>query len=326
MPIKSYRQAINEALRDAMQSDDRVIIIGEDVASMGGVFGVTQGLAETFGTERVIDTPIAETSIIGAASGAALTGLRPIAELMFVDFVGVCWDQIYNQAAKFRYMFGGQQKTPLVIRTACGAGLRAASHHSQTLFPMFTATPGLHVVMPSNAYAAKGLLASAIKSDDVVIFLEDKTLYDSKCEVPDEAYEIPLGQAKIIREGTDVTIVAFSKMVNTALKAADELSKQGISCELIDPQCSSPFDKQAVLNSVSKTHKLIIVEEAPPRCNLACDVAAMVAEEGFSHLRAPIKRVTAPHTPIPYAPDLEDDYIPQAKDIILSVQELTNYA
>ena len=231
MPKKSYRQAINEALRGEMRRDANVIIIGEDVAggegatgetgNVGGVFGVTGGLYKEFGPGRVLDTPISESAIIGAASGAAVTGMRPVAEIMFVDFVGVCFDQIYNQAAKFRYMFGGHAKTPMVIRTMIGAGFRAGAQHSQTLHPLFTMVPGLKVVMPANAYDAKGLLISAIRDDDPVIFMESKVLYDTEMEVPDEAYRIPFGEANVAREGKDMTFVAFGPMVRRAIEVAE---------------------------------------------------------------------------------------------------------
>ncbi|WP_309604533.1 alpha-ketoacid dehydrogenase subunit beta [Phenylobacterium sp.] len=325
MARKSYRQAINEALSQEMRRDSRVIIIGEDVAGgqgasgetggVGGVFGVTGGLYKEFGPERVLDTPISESAIIGAASGAALTGLRPVAEIMFVDFVGVCFDQIYNQAAKFRYMFGGKAKTPMVIRTMIGAGFRAGAQHSQTLHPLFTMVPGLKVVMPSNAYDAKGLLISAIRDDDPVIFMESKVLYDTEAEVPDEAYRIPFGEANIAREGKDLTFVAFGSMVPRALAVAEILAKDGVSVEVIDPRTTSPLDEDAILESVEKTGRLVIIDESPPRCSLAADIAGMVASKGFRALKAPIGQVTCPHTPVPFAPNLEDEYLPNPRRI-----------
>jgi pyruvate/2-oxoglutarate/acetoin dehydrogenase E1 component len=325
MPRKSYRQAINEALRGEMRRDPNVIIIGEDVAGgegasgetggVGGVFGVTGGLYKEFGSGRVIDTPISESAIIGAASGAAVTGMRPVAEIMFVDFVGVCFDQIYNQAAKFRYMFGGKAKTPMVIRTMIGAGFRAGAQHSQTLHPLFTMVPGLKVVMPSNAYDAKGLLISAIRDDDPVIFMESKVLYDSEMEVPDEAYRIGFGEANIVREGKHLTFVAFGPMVPRALAVAEILAKDGVSVEVIDPRTTSPLDEGAILESVEKTGRLVIIDESPPRCSLAADVAAMVAGKGFRSLRAPIGQVTCPHTPVPFAPNLEDEFLPNPRRI-----------
>lgn len=332
MSRKTYRQAINEALRQEMRRDPNVILIGEDVGGgqggsgpvgeVGGVLGVTKGLYAEFGPERVIDTPITESAIIGAASGAAVTGMRPVAEIMFVDFVGVCFDQIYNQAAKFRYMFGGKAKTPLVIRTMIGAGLRAGAQHSQTLHPLFTMVPGLKVVMPSNPYDAKGLLIQAIRDDDPVIFMESKVLYDTEGEVPDEAYRIPFGEARVAREGRDLTVVAFGAMVPRALAVAEALGKEGVFIEVIDPRTTSPLDETAILESVEKTGRLVIVDESPPRCSLAADVAAMVADKGFHTLKGPIKQVTCPHTPVPFAPNLEDEYLPNARRIEVAVRQL----
>ena len=325
MARKSYRQAINEALRQEMRRDSKIIIIGEDVAGgegasgetggVGGVFGVTGGLYKEFGPDRVLDTPISESAIIGAASGAALTGLRPVAEIMFVDFVGVCFDQIYNQAAKFRYMFGGKAKTPMVIRTMIGAGFRAGAQHSQTLHPLFTMVPGLKVVMPSNAYDAKGLLISAIRDDDPVIFMESKVLYDTEAEVPDEAYRIPFGEANIAREGKDLTFVAFGPMVPRALAVAEILAKDGVSVEVIDPRTTSPLDEDAILESVEKTGRLVVIDESPPRCSLAADIAGLVATKGFRSLKAPVGQVTCPHTPVPFAPNLEDEFLPNPRRI-----------
>lgn len=325
MPKKSYRQAINEAITQEMRRDPTVVVIGEDVGGgqggsgqtgeVGGVLGVTRGLYKEFGPSRVIDTPISESAIVGAAAGAALTGLRPIAELMFVDFIGVCLDQIYNQAAKFRYMFGGKARTPLVIRSMIGAGLRAGAQHSQTLHPWLTAVPGLKVVMPSNAYDAKGLLIQAIRDDDPVMFLESKVLYDTRADVPDEAYRIPFGEANILKSGRDVSIVALGPMVPRALTAAENLAKAGIAAEVIDPRTTSPLDLDTILETVEKTGRLVVVDESPPRCSLAADIAAQVAEYGFSSLKAPIRRVTCPHTPVPFAPILEDAYIPSVSAI-----------
>jgi pyruvate/2-oxoglutarate/acetoin dehydrogenase E1 component len=336
MSKKSYRQAINEALRGEMRRDPNVIIIGEDVAGgqggsgepggVGGVFGLTGGLYKEFGPSRVLDTPISESAIIGAASGAAVTGMRPVAEIMFVDFVGVCFDQIYNQAAKFRYMFGGKAKTPMVIRTAIGAGFRGGAQHSQTLHPLFTMVPGLKVVMPANAYDAKGLLITAIRDDDPVIFMESKVLYDSVMEVPDEAYRIPFGEANIVREGKDLTFVAFGSMVPRALAVAQTLAGEGISVEVVDPRTTSPLDEDTILESVEKTGRLVIIDESPPRCNLAADVGAMVADKGFRSLKAPIKAVTCPHTPVPFAPNLEDEFMPNPRRIEAAARAVLGYA
>ena len=325
MSKKTYRQAIAEALRQEMQRDPSVIVMGIDVGGgqggsgatgeVGGVLGVTRGLYKEFGPSRVIDTPISESAIMGAAAGAAVTGLRPVAELMFVDFVGVCFDQIYNQAAKFRYMFGGKAKTPLVIRTMSGAGFRAGAQHSQTLSPLFTMVPGLKVAQPSNAYDAKGLMISAIRDDDPVIFLESKVLYDTQDEVPDEAYRLPFGEANVAREGKDVTIVATGAMVRRALKAAEALAAGGVSAEVVDPRTTSPLDEDTILESIAKTGRLVVVDESPPRCSMAADIIAMAAEKGFASLKAAPRAVTCPHAPVPFAPVLEDAYVPSAERI-----------
>jgi len=332
MAKKSYRMAINEALRSEMRRNPDIIVLGEDVAGgqgasgevgvVGSVFGVLGGLYKEFGPSRVIDTPISESAIVGAAAGAALTGLRPVAEIMFVDFVGVCFDQIYNQAAKFRYMFGGKAKTPMIIRATIGAGFRAGAQHSQSMHPLFTMVPGLKVVMPSNAYDAKGLLIEALRGDDPVIYLEAKTLYDTEVEVPDEAYRIPFGEANVAREGKDVTLVAFGPMVPRGLAVAEALAKDGISVEVIDPRTTSPLDEDAILESVEKTGRLVLVDESPPRCSLASDVAAIVADKGFKSLKAPIKSVTCPHTPVPFAPNLEDEYMPNPRRIEAAVRSV----
>ncbi len=332
MPKKTIREAINDALRLEMRRDPRVVLMGEDVAggqggtgqvdAYGGVLGVTKGLFNEFGPERVIDTPITESAIMGMAAGAATTGLRPVAELMFVDFMGVCFDQIFNQAAKFRYMFGGKAETPLVIRTMIGAGFRAAAQHSQCLYPIFTSIPGLKCVVPSNAYDAKGLLIQAIRDNDPVIFFEHKALYDVACEVPDEAYTIPFAEANIVREGTDVTIVALARMVHVASEAAAALAKEGISVEIIDPRTTSPLDEDTILESVEGTGRLVVVDEAGPRCGMAADIAALVAQKGFDSLRGPILQVTPPHTPVPFSPPLEDMYIPDARRVIEAVRSL----
>jgi pyruvate dehydrogenase E1 component beta subunit len=325
MPRKTIREAINEALRAEMRRDANVIVIGEDVAggqggsgqidAYGGVMGVTKGLIGEFGAARVIDTPITESAIMGAAAGAALRGLRPVAELMFVDFFGVCFDQIYNQAAKFRYMFGGKATTPLTIRTMIGAGFSAAAQHSQAIYPIFTHIPGLKVVLPSNAYDAKGLIIQAIRDDDPVIFCEHKLAYDLACEVPDESYTIPFGEAAVPREGRDVTIVAFSHMVNHAIAVADELKADGLSVEVIDPRTTSPLDEDTILESVERTGRLVVVDEASPRCGMAADIAALVAAKGFDDLKTGVKLVTPPHTPVPFAPSLEQLYIPSPAKI-----------
>lgn len=330
MAKKTFREAINEALAQEMRRDERVIIMGEDNAggagapgeddAWGGVLGVTKGLMPEFGRGRVLDTPITESAFIGAAVGAAATGLRPVAELMFVDFLGVCFDQIYNQAGKFRYMFGGNAVTPLVVRTMYGAGFRAASQHSQCLYPIFTHCPGLKVVVPSSPYEAKGLLIQAIRDDDPVIFFEHKVMYDDEEEVPDELYTIPFGEANITREGGDVTIVAIGRMVQFANAVADDLAKEGIGVTVVDPRTTSPLDEETILEQVEETGRLVIVDEATPRCSMAADIARLAAEKAFPALKAPIKTVTAPHTPVPFSPELEDLYIPGPDDIKRAVQ------
>ncbi|AUO13616.1 alpha-ketoacid dehydrogenase subunit beta [Priestia sp. YIM B13446] len=330
----SMSEAINEAMKLAMRKDENVILLGEDVAggaeidhlqddeAWGGVLGVTKGLVQEFGRERILDTPISEAAYIGAAMGAAATGLRPVAELMFNDFIGCCLDQVLNQGAKFRYMFGGKAEVPVTIRTTHGAGFRAAAQHSQSLYALFTSIPGLKVVVPSNPYDAKGLLLAAIEDNDPVIFFEDKTLYNMKGEVPEGYYTIPLGKADVKREGTDLTIVAIGKQVNTALTAADQLSHKGIDVEVVDPRSLSPFDEETILSSVEKTNRLIVIDEANPRCSIATDIAALVADKGFDMLDAPIKRITAPHTPVPFSPPLEDIYLPTPQKVIEVVSEL----
>ncbi|MEB2276399.1 alpha-ketoacid dehydrogenase subunit beta [Bacillus sp. ILBB4] len=330
----SMSEAINEAMKLAMRKDENVVLLGEDVAggaeidhlqddeAWGGVLGVTKGLVQEFGRERILDTPISEAAYIGAAMGAAATGLRPVAELMFNDFIGCCLDQVLNQGAKFRYMFGGKAEVPVTIRTTHGAGFRAAAQHSQSLYALFTSIPGIKVVVPSNPYDAKGLLLAAIEDNDPVIFFEDKTLYNMKGEVPEGYYTIPLGKADVKREGTDLTIIAIGKQVNTALAAADQLSHKGIDVEVVDPRSLSPFDEETILSSVEKTNRLIVIDEANPRCSIATDIAALVADKGFDMLDAPIKRITAPHTPVPFSPPLEDIYLPTPQKVIEVVSEL----
>jgi len=330
MPIKTIRQAINETLHSEMRRDATVVVIGEDVAggagtdgiddAAGGVFGLTKGLVGEFGRNRVIDTPISEAGFIGMAAGAACTGLRPVVELMFFDFIGVCFDQIYNQMAKFRYMFGGKTDTPIVVRAMVGAGLRAAAQHSNMLHPLVASVPGLKVVMPSNAYDAKGLLLTAIRDNDPVIFLEHKTLYDTSCEVPDEDYLIPFGQAAFTREGSDITIVSMSSMVLRCNEVADKLAAEGIHADVIDLRTVSPIDEGAVLESVEVSGRLVIVDEANERCSMASEISSIVAEKAFHSLRAPIAKVAAPHSPVPFAPSLEDIYVPTVERIEAAVR------
>lgn len=334
MPRTSFRQALNDALRAEMRRDSRVVLIGEDVAggaggtgnddAYGGIMGVTRGLVGEFGRDRVIDTPITESAIVGMAAGAAMTGLRPVAELMFVDFLGVCLDQILNQTAKFRYMFGGRARTPLVIRTMFGAGFNAGAQHSQCLYSLFTHIPGLKVVIPSTPYDAKGLLIQAIRDEDPVIFLEHTKLYDLEGEVPAESYTVPFGEAQILREGDAATIVALARLTHVALEAADALSEKGIEVTVIDPRTTSPLDEDTILESIEVTGRLVVVDESNPRCSVASEIAAVVADRGFRHLRAPIRRITAPHTPVPFSPVLESAYIPARPAIEAAVMELVS--
>ena len=313
-----------------MERDENVIVIGEDVAggagangeqdAWGGPMGTTKGLLPKFGRERIIDTPITESAIIGTAAGAALTGLRPIADLMFVDFFGVCFDQIFNQAAKFRYMFGGKAVTPLTIRTMYGGGVRAASQHSQCLYPIFTHIPGLKVVIPSNPYDAKGLFVQSIRDDDPVIFFENKTLYDDLGEVPDELYTVSFGEANFTREGKDVTLISMGKTVQLCNQVADELKKDKISCTVLDLRTLSPLDEDSILEAVEETGRVVIVDESYPRCNIATDISALICEKAFSSLKAPIKMVTPPHTPVPFSPTLEDLYLPSATKVKSAIQ------
>ncbi len=330
----TMKDAINEALRIAMREDPNVILLGEDIAggaavdhlidqdAWGGPMGVTKGLVQEFGRDRVLDTPITEAGFIGTAVGAAATGLRPVAELMFVDFFGCCMDQIFDQGAKLRYMFGGKAKCPMVVRTQIGAGVNAAAQHSGCHYSVFTHMPGIKTVVPSTPADAKGLLLSAIRDDDLVMFFENKVLYGIKGEVPTGDEGIPLGKGDIKREGDDVTIVAISRMVNQSLAAAKSLAGEGVEVEIIDPRTLSPLDEDLILSSVEKTHRLIVVDEDNPRCSAATDIAAMVADKGFDLLDAPIKLVTAPHTPVPFSPPLEQFYVPSPERIAQTVREI----
>jgi pyruvate/2-oxoglutarate/acetoin dehydrogenase E1 component len=319
----TYRDALREALREEMQRDHTVFLLGEDIGKYwGGAFKVTQGLAEEFGEERVRDTPISENAIIGTAVGAAITGTRPIAEIMFGDLTALAMDQITNQAAKIHYMFGAQAKCPLVIRTPFGAGVNIASHHSQSLEAWFMHTPGLHVAVPSTPHDAKGLLKTAIRSNNPVFFCEHKLLYPIEGEVPNEEYTTPFGIADIKREGTDATIVATLYMVHKALNAAKELQKEGINAEIIDPRTLTPLDTQAIIKSVKKTGRLVIVTEDTKTAGVSAEIAAIIAEQALDYLDAPIKRVAEPDTPIPFSPTLEQHVIPDEKGIIDAVKEV----
>lgn len=330
----TFQRAVNEALDQEMARDESVIVMGEDVAggqgaegemdAWGGVLGVTKGLYAKHG-DRVMDTPISESAFIGAAIGAATSGLRPVVELMFNDFMGVCFDQIFNQAAKFRYMFGGKAETPVVIRTMIGSGFRAAAQHSQSLYSIFTHIPGLKCVVPSTPYDAKGLLIEAIRDNDPVIFFEHKKLYPLEGEVPQELYTIPFGEAEVVREGKDVTIITLAEMVHESLKAAEAMAKDGVECEVIDLRTTSPLDEETLLDSVASTGRVVVVDEANPRCSIATDISALIAQNAFDALKAPIKMVTAPHTPVPFADNLEDLYKPNAEKIASAVREVSEY-
>jgi pyruvate/2-oxoglutarate/acetoin dehydrogenase E1 component len=321
MTVMTMVAAINNALKLEMKDDPDVVVIGVDTRT--GIFGATAGLEDEFGPKRVIDTPITESAVIGAAVGAAATGLRPVAELMFVDFIGVCFDQLFNQAAKMRYMFGGKVKIPMVLRASCGAGLGAAAQHSQSLEAWFMHVPGLKVIMPSSPYDAKGLLISAIRDDNPVVFLEHKGLYFSPTgDVPDESYTIPIGKADIKREGDDVTVVATAAMVNVALGAAEKLATEGISLEVVDPRTLSPLDEETIIKSVEKTGRLIVMHEEVKFAGSGAEIAAMAAEKCFDYLDAPIMRIGAPFTPVPFSAVLEQAYIPNEADLIETVKKI----
>jgi len=322
MRTLTYAGALNEALRQEMRRDPLIYVAGEDVGQYGGIFGVTSGLLAEFGEKRVVDTPITESAIIGLAVGAAAAGLRPVVELMFIDFIGVSLDQLYNQAAKMRYMFGGKAELPLVMRTEEGAGMGAAAQHSQCLEAWFMHVPGLKVVIPSTPYDAKGLLVASMLDGNPVVFIEHKMLYGMEGEVPEELYEIPLGKADIKRQGSDVTVVATLAMVPKALNAAAELEKEGISVEVIDPRTLTPFDETTILESVKKTHRLVIVTEEIAHAGSSAEIAARVAEKAFDYLDAGVKRVTAPFTPVPFSPVLEAAFIPNEAKIIEAVKSV----
>lgn len=318
----TYREAVIEALREEMQRDERVYLLGEDIGEFGGSYKTTQGLLQEFGKERVRNTPISEAAIIGCSLGSALLGMRPVAEIMYIDFAGIAMDQIVNQTAKVKYMFGGKAKVPVTIRTQGGTGRSSAAQHAQSLEAWFIHAPGLKVVMPSTAYDCKGLLKASIRDDNPVMFIEHKLLYTTTSEVPDEDYVLPLGKAEVKREGKDVTIVATSRMVQLSLAAADRLAADGIECEVEDPRTLAPLDEETILTSVGKTNKLVVVVEAAPRCSFASEIAAVVAEKGFDLLDAPIQRVTNMHTPMPFAPKLEKHVTPNEDKIIAAVKKI----
>ncbi|SET07915.1 pyruvate dehydrogenase E1 component beta subunit [Natronincola peptidivorans] len=319
----TFSQATLEAMQEEMRRDENVFILGEDIARQGGIFGQFKGLPQEFGFDRVRDTPISETAIIGAAIGAALAGMRPVADMHFADFMGVCMDEIFNQMAKIRYMFGGQATVPMVIRAPDGLVRSAAAQHSQSIEAWFLHIPGIKVVAPSNAYDAKGLLKAAIRDDNPIIYFENKDLFRQEGEVPeDEEILVPIGKAKVAKEGKDVTIVSYSIMMQNAFEAADELAKEGINAEIIDLRTISPIDKETILNSVAKTKRLLIAHEAVKIGGVGAEIAAIVAEEGLDYLDAPIVRVGAKYTPVPFSPTLEEAYRPKTEEIVKGIKEM----
>jgi pyruvate dehydrogenase E1 component beta subunit len=318
----SYTQALREALIEEMERDPNIVLLGEDIGVYGGVFKVTDGLLDRFGPDRVLETPISEAGFIGAAVGLAMTGKHPMAELMFMDFAWVASDQIFNQAAKMRYMAGGRVKVPMVIRTQQGGGRGNAAQHSQSLETVFTHVPGLKVVIPATPYDAKGLLKSAFRDQNPVVFIEHKLLYATKGPVPEEAYTIPIGQADIKREGEDVTLVSLSRSVLHALEAAEEVANQGVSVEVIDLRGTVPLDIETVLASVRKTGRLVVAHEAHRRLGIGAEITALVQEQAFDYLDAPIERVGAMDIPIPYSQPLEEVALPGPKQMVEAINRL----
>lgn len=314
-----YIWAINEAIKEEMERDENVVLIGEDVGIPGGSFGATRGLYDLFGPERVFDTPISEAAIAGLAAGAAACGLRPILEIMFMDFMTVCMDGIVNQIAKMRYMFGSQNTVPIVVRAPSGAGLNAGPQHSQSLEAWFAHVPGLKVVMPGTPYDVKGLIKAAVRDDNPVIVVEHKALHAMKGAIPEEEYMVPIGKADVKKEGSDVTVVAVSKMVHESLRAAESLAQEGISIEVIDLLTVSPWDRERIFSSVGKTHRLVIAHEAVKSFGIGAEISAAVSEEIMDELDAPIMRVGAPYVPVPFS--LERAYLPDSEDITVAVKK-----
>ena len=319
-----FNEAINEGLRLCMQQDEGVFLLGEDIADYGGLFQVTAGLLDEFGPERVRDTPISETGFVGAAVGAAMTGMRPVAEVGFIDLTSVCMDMIINQMAKMRWMFGGQCTVPMVLRTTSGPGRNAAAQHSQNFYSFFMHIPGLYVAAPSTPYDAKGLIIESIRNDNPVIFVEHKGLMFEKGDVPEESYRIPLGQADIKREGRDLTIVATQVMVGRSLEAARIAAEDGIEVEVIDPRTLTPLDDQTILESVQKTGRLIVADE-DYKTGVCSAISALVAEEAIWCLKAPIRRISPKDTPVPYAPSLESEYVSNVDDLMNAIRDVMAY-
>jgi len=321
----TYAQALNEALAYNLGKDPRVFLIGEDIGKYGGIFQVTAGLLDKFGPERVIDAPISESGFVGAAVGAAMTGMKPVVEIMFIDFTTVAMDMIVNQMAKIHYMFGGRGKVPMVLRTNIGAGRGAAAQHSQSFHAFFLHIPGLIVAAPSMPYDAKGLLNTAIQDENPVVFVEHKKLYITKGNVPEEYYAIPFGKADVKREGRDMTIVATHAMVARSITVAEEFLKEGIEIEIVDPRTLCPLDKKTIVESVKKTGRLIVADEGPVTCGVSAEMSAMIAEEAVEYLQAPILRVGSPDTPVPFSPPLEKIYIPDEEDVREAVVKMKGY-
>jgi pyruvate/2-oxoglutarate/acetoin dehydrogenase E1 component len=317
----TYRDAVQQALREEMRRDEKVFILGEDVAEYGNPYKTTKGLVEEFGKERVRNTPISEAAIIGAALGASLVGMRPVADISYIDFTLCATDQIINQVAKIRYMFGGKARPALVIRTQGGGGRSSAAQHAQSLEALFVHIPGLFVVMPSTPYDVKGLLKSAIRDDNPVVFIEHKMLYNEEGEVPEEEYLVPLGVADRKRAGKDVTVIATSRMVKAALESADILKAEGIEVEVIDPRTLVPLDEKTILESVRKTHRVVIVHEACKRGGFGAELAAVIAEKAIDSLDGPIFRVAGADTPVPFAPILERFVLPDTKRIVEGIHQ-----
>ncbi|MFL2142317.1 alpha-ketoacid dehydrogenase subunit beta [Ruoffia sp. FAM 20857] len=332
----NFMNAINEALDQAMEKDENVILLGEDIHggtavphleeqnedAWGGVFGVTKGLGPKYGLDRVIDTPLSEMGYMGAAVGMAATGLRPVPELMFNDFIGFSFDSLLGQASKMRYMFGGKATVPMTVRTNHGAGASAAAQHSGSYYGMIGSIPGIKCVVPATAYDAKGLLLASIEDNNTVVFFEDKTLYGLKGEVPEEYYTVEIGKANVVREGEDLTIVTIGKMLYVALNVAETLEKDGVSVEVIDLRTVAPWDQETVIESVKKTNRLIVIDEANPHNNTAIDIASVVGQKAFDYLDGPIKTICAPNTPTPFATNLEALYLPDAEKVLTEAAEL----
>ena len=318
---KTYLQAIGDALKEEMRRDDKILIFGEDVAEFGNIFGVTRGMLEEFGPQRVRNTSISETAIIGTALGAAVTGLRPVAELMYADFTMVAFSELFHCVPKWRFMNGGEYKMPLVVRCAMGSSFGAGSEHSNCVESLFMHSPGMTIICPTTPYDAKGLLKSAIRSDNPILFCEHKQLYQTKGEVPEEDYTIPIGVADVKREGKDMTVIAVGLMVRRALEAAEILEKEGISLEVIDPRTLVPFDKETVFNSIRKTHHVVIAEESNKTAGIGAELAAMIQEEMYDELDGPISRVAALDIPMPYNITLEKHVIPDAAKIAQAVRD-----